>query len=72
MLWFVASRKVRRLDPAAAFKETIELDMPAFLTEKLGVTVTFALSAYNELMPYVMPGTGEKLGIFGAGCRGVS
>ena len=33
VLWFVASRKVRRLDPAAGFKETIELDMPDFLTE---------------------------------------
>ena len=52
VLWFVALRKVRRLDPAAGFKETIELDMPEFLTEKLGLKVSFALSAYNELLPY--------------------
>ena len=65
VLWFVALRKVRRLDPAAAFKESIELDMPEFLTEKLGLKVTGALSAYNELMPYVMPGTGEVVGLFG-------
>ena len=68
VLWFVAFRKIRRLDPAAEFKETIELDMPEFLTEKLGVKVTFALCAYNELLPYVMPGTGEKLWIFGFAC----
>ena len=68
VLWFVTSGKVRRLDPAAAFKETIELDELAFLTEKLGVTVTRALSAYNELMPYVMPGTGETLWLFGFQC----
>ena len=67
-LWFVAARKVRRLDPATGFKETIELDMPEFLTEKLGMKVTGALSAYNELMPYVVPGTGEALWLFGFEC----
>jgi len=68
VLWFVALRKVRRLDPAAGFKETIELDMPVFLTEKLGLPVVGALSAYNDLMPYVMPGTGETLWLFGFEC----
>ncbi|MCX7827003.1 MAG: hypothetical protein N2689_15845 [Verrucomicrobiae bacterium] len=68
VLWFVALRKVRRLDPSAGFKETIELDMPGFLTEKLGLKVTGALCAYNELMPYVMPGTGETVWLFGFQC----
>lgn len=68
VLWFVALRKVRRLDPAAGFKETIELDLPAFLTEKLGLSVVGALAAYNELMPYVMPGTGETVWLFGFQC----
>ena len=68
VLWFVAFRKVRRLDPAAGFKETIELDMPEFLTEKLGLKVTGALSAYNDLMPYVIPGTSETLWLFGFEC----
>ena len=68
VLWFVALRKVRRLDPAADFKETIELDMPEFLTEKLGLKVTGALCAYNDLMPYGMPGTGEALWLFGFQC----
>ena len=68
VLWFVALREVRRLDPVAGFKETIELDMPEFLTEKLGLKVTGALCAYNELMPYVVPDSGEVLGLFGFEC----
>ena len=68
VLWFVSSRKVRRLDPAAGFKETIELDLPVFLTEKLGLPVVSVLAAYNELMPCVLPGTGETLWLFGFQC----
>ncbi len=68
VLWFAALSKVRRLDPADAFKETMELDIPTFLTEKLGVKVTFALSAYNELMSYTVPGTTETLWVFGFEC----
>ena len=68
VLWFVTSGKVRRLDPAADFKETTELDELAFLTEKLGVKVNSVLAAYNELMPYVVPGTGEALWLFGFQC----
>jgi hypothetical protein len=61
-------RKVRRLDPAANFKETIELDMPEFLTEMLGLAATGVLAAYNDLLPCVMPGTGEKVWLFGFEC----
>jgi hypothetical protein len=68
VLWFVALHKVRRLDPAAGFKEIIEQDMAAFLTEKLGLTVTGALAAYNDLLSYLMPGTGERLWLFGFEC----
>ncbi|MEI7731971.1 MAG: hypothetical protein WCO56_20525 [Verrucomicrobiota bacterium] len=68
VLWCAALSKARRLDPADGFNETIELDIPVFLTEKLGVKVTFALSAYNELMPYVVPGTGEIQWLFGFEC----
>jgi len=64
-LLFAALSKVRRLDPADGFKETVELDIPAFLTQKLGVRVSFALSAYNEFMRYTMPGTGEAVWLFG-------
>jgi hypothetical protein len=68
VLWFAALSKARRLDPADNFKETIELDIPAFLTQQLGVRVTFALSAYNELMPYAVPGSSETLWVFGFEC----
>jgi hypothetical protein len=65
VLWFVASGKVHRLDPTAGFQETVELDLTGFLTEKLGLPVVSVLAAYNDLMPYAMPGTGETLGLFG-------
>lgn len=65
VLLFVALSKVRRLDPVDGFKETVELDIPAFLTRQLGVKVSFALSAYNEFMPYTMLATGEVLWLFG-------
>ncbi len=68
VLWFVTSKKVRRLDPTAGFQETIELDLPVFLTEKLGLPVVSVLAAYNELMPCVVPGTGETLWLFGFQC----
>jgi len=63
-LLFAALRKVRRLD-VNGFKETIELDMPAFLTEQRGSDVAFALAAYNEFLPYTLPGTGETVWLFG-------
>ena len=68
VLWFAALSKARRLDPADGYKEVIELDIPSFLTRELGVKVAFALSAYNELMPYTMPGAGEVLWVFGFEC----
>ena len=65
VLLFAALSKIHRLDPADGFKETIELGMPTFLTRKLGVKVSYALPAYNEFMPYTMPGTGELVWLFG-------
>ena len=64
-LLFAALSKVRRLDVNAGYKETVELDMPAFLTEQRGIKVTFALAAYNEFLPCKMPGTGETVWLFG-------
>ncbi len=65
VLLFAALSKVRRLDPTDGFNETVELDMPAFLTGKLGIKVGFALAAYNEFTPCTMPGTGETVWLFG-------
>jgi poly(A) polymerase len=64
-LLFAALSKVRRIDPADGFKETIELDMPEFLTGLRGIKVGFALAAYNEFLPCVMPATGERVWLFG-------
>ena len=63
-LLFAALKKVRRLD-INGYKETIELDMPEFLTEQRGVKVFGALAAYNEFLPYAMPDTGETVWLFG-------
>ena len=68
VLWFTGLGKMRRLDPAADFKETIELDLLKFLTERLGLKVTFTLSAYNELLPFPVPGSDEKFWLFGYEC----
>jgi hypothetical protein len=68
VLWFTALGNVRRVDPADGFKETIELDLRAFLTEKLGLKVGYTLSAYNDLLPCTVPGSGEKLWLFGFEC----
>ena len=65
VLLFAALSKIHRLDPADGFKEIIELGMPTFLTRKLGVKVSYALPAYNEFMPYTLPGSGEVVWLFG-------
>lgn len=67
VLLFAALSKVRRLDPADDFKETIELDLSDFLTRQLGVKVTYVLAAYNEFLPYTLP-SGETVWLFGFEC----
>jgi len=62
---FAALSKVRRLDPVDGCKETLELDLPQFLTQLWGIKVSFVLSAYNEFLPYKLPGTGETVWLFG-------
>ena len=58
VLLFAALSQLRRVDPSANFKETIELDMRAFLTDAFGIKVPFVLAAYNEILPCVIPGAG--------------
>jgi hypothetical protein len=66
-LLFAALSKVRRLDPADNFKETVELDIREFLTRQLGVKVTYVLAAYNEFLPCTLP-SGETAWMFGFEC----
>jgi poly(A) polymerase len=68
MLLFGALNQVRWIDPMDGFKETIELDMPSFLTQRLGIKILDVLAAYNEFMPYTVPGTGELVWLFGFQC----
>jgi len=65
VLLFSALSIIRRLDPADNYRETIELDMKSYLSKKLGVGVSYVLAAYNEFLPYELPGTGEKVWLFG-------
>jgi len=67
VMLFVALSKIRRIDPAHEFKETIELDMPEFLTQQLGAKVTYVLAAYNEFLHCAVPG-GGKTWLFGFEC----
>lgn len=63
-LLFMALRKVRHLD-VNGYKETIEVDMPEFITGQWGVKVSAGMGAYNEFLPYTLPATGEKVWLFG-------
>ena len=68
VLIFSAKNKVRRLDPSAGFEETIELDMPAFLSDFFGLrkdSIQTVLAAYNLFVPYTIPQTGENVWLFG-------
>ena len=65
VLLFAALSQLRRVDPSANFKETIELDMRAFLTDAFGIRVPFVLAAYNEILPCVVPGAKETVWLVG-------
>ncbi len=65
VLLFAALSKVRHLDPANNYKETVELDMNGYLTKLWSRSVTMVLSAYNDFLPYNVPGTGENVYLFG-------
>jgi hypothetical protein len=60
----MALRKVRRLD-VDGYKETIEVNMPELITRLWGVKVVAGMGAYNEFLPYTLPGTGETVWLFG-------
>jgi hypothetical protein len=64
-LLFAALSKVRCLDVNQGYKETIELDMPAMLSEQRGIKVSFVLAAYNEFLPVKIPGSEEAVWLFG-------
>jgi hypothetical protein len=68
VLLFAALSKIRRLDPSADFQESIELDMRTFLAGILGIRVSFVLAAYNDFVPYLLPGSKETVWLVGFEC----
>jgi len=65
VLLFAALSQLRRVDPSANFKETVELDMRDFLTGVFGIRVPFVLAAYNEMLPCVIPSAKETVWLVG-------
>jgi hypothetical protein len=68
VLLFAALSKIRRLDPSADFQESIELDMRTFLAGLLGIRVPFVLAAYDDFLPYPVPGSKETVWLVGFEC----
>lgn len=65
VLLFGALSTIRHIDPADNYKETVELDMKEYLGKLWNKTIPYVLSAYNDFLPYTVPGTGEKVYLFG-------
>jgi len=65
VLLFRSSDMIRHIDPSSNFKVTIEVNLNAIMSVKLGATVVYSLCAYNDFLPYTIPGTGEKVYLFG-------
>jgi hypothetical protein len=57
--------RVLRLDPAAGYKEQVELDLIGLLRERWGVPVGYAIVAYNNMVPVTDPRTHEKAHLLG-------
>lgn len=57
ILFFLANKLIR-YEPSDN-SEHIELDLLAFLGEKLGTPVYFTLAAYSDMLPLVKPGKAE-------------
>ncbi|MCX7012949.1 MAG: hypothetical protein NTW86_10400 [Candidatus Sumerlaeota bacterium] len=57
--------RVLRLDPADGYKERIELDVNEFLHTQWNVPVRYSITAYNDMLPVVVPGTDEAVRLLG-------
>jgi poly(A) polymerase len=65
VLIFVALSSVRTLDPSNGYADSLELDIPKFVSKQLGVPVTWVLAAYNRFTPYRAPGSDSTVWLFG-------
>ena len=65
VLIFVALASVRKLDPSNGHADSLELDIPKFVSKQFGVPVTWVLAAYNRFTPYRAPGSDSAVWLFG-------
>ena len=65
VLLFRSSNIIRHIDPANNNRETVELDVDHYLSNLWNTTITFNICAYNDFLPYTIPGTGEMVHLFG-------
>ena len=65
VLIFAALTSVHTLDPSNGYKDSLELDVPRFVSKQLGVPVTWVLAAYNRFTPYRAPGSDSAVWLFG-------
>lgn len=57
--------RVVRIDPAAGFEETVELDVLDFLGRHWGRRPTYAIVAYNDVLALRDPATGKQVHLIG-------
>lgn len=57
--------RIVRIDPAAGYKETVELDVLDFLARRWGRRPTYAIVAYNDVLPVRDPATGKPVYLMG-------
>jgi len=65
VILFRSSNAVRHIDPANNYKETVELDLNSYFSTFLKTPIPYVLCAYNDFLPYTIPGTGETVYLFG-------
>jgi hypothetical protein len=65
VILFRSSNAVRHIAPADNYKETVELDLNSYFGDFLKTPMPFVLCAYNDFLPYVVPGVGETVYLFG-------
>lgn len=65
VILFRSSNAVRHIDPADNYKETIALNLNSYFSDFLKTPIPFVLGAYNDFLPYTVPGTGETVYLFG-------
>jgi hypothetical protein len=67
-LLFITWAKIRRLSPAKGGDVAVELDIPGFLTDRLGLPIKGALAGYNRIVDHT-DSSGTRLWLVGFQCN---